>query len=125
MKTDQTNLPLDADGIPILTDLVSDDQPDAGRGANRDLLDFRTPEQIARGILASDNVKLLLNQMANDLARDVRLQLEQTLADAIDDAVNSSLEASTARTRDMVRQQLDAALPDLIARALHSSDLMP
>ncbi|MDX1698053.1 MAG: hypothetical protein R3308_07175, partial [Thiohalobacterales bacterium] len=76
MKTDQTNLPLDADGIPILTDLVAEDQPAAARDTSRELIDFRTPEQIARGILASDNVKLLLNQMANDLARDVRLQLE-------------------------------------------------
>ena len=123
MKTDHTNLPLDADGIPILTDLVTDEEPGTAPGVTRELIDFRTPEQIAHGLLASDNVKLLLNQMASDLARDVRLHLEQTLANAIDEAINTSLEVNTTRTRDMVRRQLDAALPELIARALHNTDL--
>lgn len=128
MNRDHTDLALDKDGIPILTDLVPDKSPDSSPQAGvapppPPPLPVLSPDDIARELLDSETVRQELDQMANDLARDVRLLIEQTLAEAIDEAINRSLERHNTRATEHIRKQLDASLPRLIARALQDSDL--
>ena len=128
MKQDYTDLALDKDGIPILTEMVEDEATETGQQAGAappppPPAPVLTPEDIARDLLNSETVRQELDQMAYDLAQDVRIQIEQTLAEAIDEAINRSLERHNNRTAEQIRKQLDAALPRLIARALEHSDL--
>jgi hypothetical protein len=48
----------------------------------------------------------------------VHQQIEQSLRPAIEQAIVLALEDSDTHAAEAVRQQLEAALPDLIARAL-------
>ena len=122
MNTDHTELALDADGIPILTDLVSADDigsTEAVSAAEHPA--SPTPREITRELLASDTVQLQLNQIANDLAEDVRLQIEQTLAVAIDEAIKTTLDKSNVRTYEKIRRQLDVTLAELVTQALQDT----
>jgi hypothetical protein len=127
MKHNYSDLALDKDGIPILTDLVPEDKLE---NASRDNAapppppppPIFTPEDIARKLLSSDMVQQQLDQIANDLAHDMRLRIEQTLAESIDQAINRTLDNHTAHTAENIRQELILALPRLMARALEDAD---
>jgi FKBP-type peptidyl-prolyl cis-trans isomerase (trigger factor) len=121
MTTEHTDIALDAEGIPILTDLVAESELDATVAVEP--VAELTPAEIARELLHSESVQLQLDEMAADLARDVRLQLEQTLAAAIDEAISTTLDNNNARTFENIRRQLDVALPGLLAKALQDNDL--
>lgn len=123
MNTDQSDLALDADGIPILTDLVSGDKPE-GAPAGTTAVAFAPPtaENITSELLASASVSQQLDQMADNLTRDMRLNIEQTLSVAIDEAVNQVLEKNHARIHDSIRRQLDVALAEIISEALQDHD---
>jgi hypothetical protein len=124
MKIDYTDLALDAEGIPILTDLVPDDTIEhAKSSAPVPTVPVRTPDDIARELLESDTVQQQLNQMAGEFARDVRLQVEQTLAGSIDEAINKAMEQHSSHTNEHIRRQLNAILPALISSALQKADL--
>jgi L-lactate utilization protein LutC len=125
MNIDYTDLALDAEGIPILTDLVPDDSIEHTTSSPpvTTTVPVRTPDDIARELLESDTVQQQLNQMANEFARDVRLQVEQTLAGSIDEAINKAMEQHSSKTYDHIRRQLNAVLPALISSALQKADL--
>jgi hypothetical protein len=124
MNIDYTDLALDAEGIPILTDLVPDDAIEhAASSAPAPTAAVRTPDDIARELLESDTVQQQLNQMADEFARDVRLQIEQTLAGSIDEAINKAMEHHSSHTNEHIRRQLNAVLPALISSALQKADL--
>lgn len=124
MNIDYTDLALDAEGIPILTDLVPDDKVEhATSSTSEPAAPIRTPDDIARELLESDAMQKQLNQMADEFARDVRLQVEQTLAGTIDDAINKAMEQHSSNTYEHIRRQLNAVLPELISRALQQADL--
>jgi hypothetical protein len=128
MKHDYSDLALDADGIPILTDLVPEKEME-GAPLKRQPAPppppppIRSPEDIVRELLNSNMVRQQLDQMASELAYDVRLQIEQTLAEAVDDAVRTTMDKYTDITSQHIRRQLDTTLPMLIARALLDSEL--
>ena len=124
MNIDYTDLALDAEGIPILTDLVQDDKVEhATSSVPEPTVPIRTPDDIARELLESDSVQKQLNQMADEFARDVRLQVEQTLAGTIDEAINKAMEQHSSNTYEHIRRQLNTVLPELISRALQQADL--
>lgn len=128
MKRDYSDLALDKDGIPILTDLVPEEKMESAPVDRQPAPPpppppIRSPEDIARELLSSGMVQQQLDQMASDLARDVRLQIEQTLAEAVDEAVKRTMDKHTDIASQHIRRQLDTALPVLIARALLDSEL--
>ena len=128
MNRDYTDLALDKDGIPILTDLVTDEKPEDTSPANSvppppPPTPVISPTDIARQLIDSETVRQQLDELASDLASDMRLHMEQTLAEAIDQAIDSALDRYSTRSKEHIREQLDAALPWLIARALQDTDL--
>ena len=125
MNIDYKDLALDAEGIPILTDLVPDDTVERTKSNTPPVptLAVRTPDDIARELLESDTVQQQLDQIANEFARDVRLQVEQTLAGTIDEAINKAMEQHSSNTYEHIRRQLNAVLPTLISSALQKADL--
>ena len=124
MSPDSPDLALDANGIPILTNLVSNDQLTGAATDDTHAAQLeRKAEDIARDLLESDIVQLRLEKMASDLANSVHLQIQQSLATAIDELVKQTMDSNTVITHKHIRQQLDAALPALITRALKDSDL--
>ena len=128
MKHDYSDLALDKDGIPILTDLVPEEEMESAPVDRTPAPPpppppMHSPEDIARGLLDSEMVQQQLNQMASELAQDVRLQIEQTLAEAVDEAVRKTMDKHTDIASQHIRRQQDTALPVLIARALLDAEL--
>jgi len=119
MKMEHTDLALDTEGIPILTDLVTE-------GARDDAADQspqQTSAEIVSELLQSERVKNQLDEIAASLARDARLQIEQTLAAAIDEAINKTLDNNSVSAYENIRRQLDLALPELLQQTLRDNDL--
>ena len=109
-------LVLDADGIPILTELIDADVAD-----EQHLYDDSAgtpPAEIADRLLNSKSFRKQIDKITATLTQSVRHQVEQTLQPAIEQAIILALEDSDTRAAETVRQQLEAALPALIAQAL-------
>jgi len=112
-------LVLDADGIPILTELVHEDAPLAEVEHYQDAgIAGAPPAEIADRLLNSKYFRQRVAEITVALTQDVRHQVEQTLQPAIEQAIILVLEDSDTHAAETVRQQLEAALPDLIAQAL-------
>lgn len=116
MTTEHEELAFDSDGIPILTNIVYDDA-DTGQPQDNRLMD-QSPAELARELLQSEAFRQQLDDLATALARNIRQQLERDLRPAIDAAISHALDSGDHTSRQTIRQQLDAALPELLARAL-------
>jgi hypothetical protein len=118
-------LKLDADGVPILTDVVSQDE-EAEAEPNplpETRLAAMSANDIARTILDSSAFRHQLDEMAMELAQNVHLQLEQLIRPAIEQAVTEILDDCENTTYDSIRQQLEVALPEVLVSSLEKETL--
>jgi len=118
MTNPNEDLVLDADGIPILTDLVRENEtPESTEQLQKDDV---SADELAGLLLNSDtfrqqlkNIEIETSYKAGEVAAmALRPSLEEAISLAIDDSNTASYEA--------VRKQLETALPDLLARTLHN-----
>lgn len=112
-------LVIDAEGIPILTELVHEDYLPAEVELYQDAgIAGAPPADIADRILNSKHFHQKISEITAALTENVHQQIEQTLQPAIEQAIILVLEDSDTQTAEAVRQQLEAALPSLIEKAL-------
>lgn len=126
------DLELDADGVPILTDVISPGQepaPAAVIAPEQEPAQVAIPESqlacmsvedITQTILGSESIRRRLDDIAAELTRNVRIQLEQLLRPAIEQAVTEVMDDSGSATFDAIRQLLDEAFPEILADVLHA-----
>jgi len=111
------DLAVDAEGIPILTDLVHEDDIAASTIRYADD-DTDTPASIADRLLASKSFQQQIEQLTASLSQQLLEQVEQSLRPAIEQAISLTLEDSNSFATTTIQQQLEKALPDLLAQAL-------
>jgi len=112
-------LVLDADGIPILTELVRDGDIPAETGKQQDAITTEAlPAEIAGRLLKSKSFQRQLDAITVELTQSMRSRIEQSLRPAVEEAISLALDNSGANSAEAVRQQLETALPALITRAL-------
>ena len=116
MSTEHEELAFDSDGIPILTDIVYDDDDSSEPPDYR--LAGMTSTELARELLQNDAFRQQLDELATGLARNIRQQLEQALRPVIDVAISHALESGDNTSRQTIRQELEATLPELLAQTL-------
>ena len=116
MTNPSEDLVLDADGIPILTDLVRENE--TSESTEQSLKDEVSPDELAGLLLNSETFRQQLDEITAELIRTVRQQLESTLRPTIEEAISLALDDSNTVSHEAVRKQLEAALPDLLARTL-------
>jgi hypothetical protein len=112
---------VDAEGIPILTELVHEHETAAAATQTDDATADATaesPAAIADRLLQSKSFKQQLEQLAATLSQQLTEQVEQSLRPAIEQAISLSLEDSNSHSAAAIQQQLESALPDLLAQAL-------
>ena len=127
MSKQPTRLPLDSEGIPILTELVSHEELMRARhlaGLDDTPAQLSTAE-IADELLSSELFQQQLDNVAAELARSIRLQVEQALGTAIEDVINQALNRNNARSFELIRVQLEDALPELLAKAMQDKGISP
>ena len=121
-----TELTLDAQGLPILTDRVLDeelltaDELAAGTG-----LPALSTAEIAEELLASEIFQQQLDAVAAELTSSIRLQVEQVLGVAIENVINQALEDNSVHSFELIRQQLEQSLPEMLAKAMQDEGVSP
>jgi len=118
MTNSNEDLVLDADGIPILTDLVRENETPAP--TEQPQQDDMSVDELAGLLLNSDTFRQQLDEIAAELTRAVRQQIELTLRPTLEEAISLALEDSNTASYEAVRKQLEEALPDLLARTLQN-----
>lgn len=119
-------LVLDEEGIPVLTDIVRDDdepEPADSRLANR--VSEMAPQEIADELLGSDAFRRHLGEVAATLSRNVCQQMERALQPILEEAITQALSDSNTTSYETVRQQLESSLPELVVEALQESGDTP
>lgn len=112
-------LALDEDGLPILTGAVVRDhqptgeQPDA---ANRP--QATSPVLVADRLLDDEAFRQKFDEFAAKLTVNARQHMKNSLKPAIDEAIDEALNASGDEIYQAITEQLESALPDILARAL-------
>lgn len=116
MTNSNEDLVLDADGIPMLTDLVSGNEtPESTAQPPKDEV---SPDELAGLLLNSEPFRQQLDEIAAELTRTVRQQMELALRPILEEAISLALDDSNAASHEAVRKQLETALPDMLARTL-------
>ncbi|MGB5472945.1 MAG: hypothetical protein WBQ78_05670 [Gammaproteobacteria bacterium] len=118
------DIPVDSEGVPILTDIVSEESLLATEAAP----DLPSPglstAELAEELLRSELFQQQLDEVAAELTRGIRLQIEQTLGIAIENVVNKALDDNNVRSFELIRNQLEDALPELLAKALQDEGII-
>jgi len=119
MTNTNEGLLLDPDGIPILTDLVHEDiSPDTVEKSQRPGGNEVSADELSVMLLNSDVFRKQLDEIAAELTRSVRQQLELALRPTLEEAISLAFDDSSSASCDAVRKQLEATLPELLARTL-------
>jgi hypothetical protein len=116
MTNPSEDLVLDADGIPILTDLVRENE--TSESTKKSLTDEVSPDELAGLLLNNETFRQRLDEIAAELTQTVRQQIEQALRPTLEEAVSLALDDSNTASYEAVRKQLESALPDILARTL-------
>jgi hypothetical protein len=118
------DIPVDSEGVPILTDIVTEQELLAA-AAGPDLpARSLTTTELAQELLASELFQQQLDEVAAELTRSIRLQVEQTLGIAIENVINKALDDNNVRSFELIRHQLEHALPELLAKALQDEGIV-
>jgi len=113
MTDPNKDLVLDANGIPILTDLVREN---ATPGSTKQPQENDVSvDDLAGLLLNSDTFRQQLDEIATELTRTVRQQVELTLRSTLEEAISQAFNGSSTSSYEAVREQLETALPDLLA----------
>jgi hypothetical protein len=118
MTNSHEDLVLDADGVPILTNLVREDEtlePTEHPPENE-----VSPDELAGLLLNSETFRQQLDEIATELTRTVRQQIELALRPTLEEAISLALDDSNTASYKAVRKQLETTLPDLLARTLQN-----
>ncbi len=123
--TQPEELSVDEDGIPILTEVVRDDEPEQTDSRLASRVSEMAPREIADELLGNDSFRNHLEEVAATLTRNVCQQMERALQPILEEAITLALNDSNATSYEAVRQQLESSLPDMVAEALQGSDDRP
>ncbi|MEN8204384.1 MAG: hypothetical protein ABFS24_00105 [Pseudomonadota bacterium] len=121
MTNPNEELVLDADGIPILTDLVHKDvTPESTDQPLEPHQDDVSVDELAGLLLNSETFRQQLDEIAAELTRTVCQQLELTLRPTLEEAISLALDDGSRASHEAVRKHLETVLPDLLARTLQN-----
>ncbi|NNG12985.1 MAG: hypothetical protein HKM88_07015 [Halobacteria archaeon] len=105
-------LPLDEDGIPVLTNSVSPD--DSGP--------VTPPHELATALLDSEAVRQKLDEIAARMTVNTRQDVETVIRPAVEEAITQALNVSGDNIYLAISKQLENALPDILPHVMQSKD---
>ena len=119
--TSHEELPVDEEGIPILRDVV---HPEAGNEDNRQpapRLPGISVETTAREMLGNPTLRKALDELAAELSLNIYLHIDRSIRPVIEQAITSAMDEAGNKAYDEIRQQLESAIPDILARVLEEA----
>jgi hypothetical protein len=120
MKSNE-ELPVDEDGIPILRNVV---HPEAENE------DIRRPEPgfpdmlletTTREILGNPTLRKALDELAAEMTLNIYQHIDRSIRPVIEQAITSAMDEAGNNAYDEIRQQLESAIPEILARVLEEA----
>lgn len=124
MNDHNHDIAVDSEGVPILTEIVPEDELLAAETRADLPAHGLSTTELAEELLNSELFQQQLDEVAAELTRSIRLQVEQTLGIAIENVISKALDDNNVRSFELIRQQLDDALPELLAKALQDQGIL-
>jgi hypothetical protein len=112
---------VDEDGIPILKNVV---HPDSGGEDNRQpeaRMSGMSVETTARELLGNPSLRKALDEFAAELSLNIYQHIDRSIRPVIEQAITSALDEAGNNAYDEIRQQLESAIPDILARVLEET----
>ena len=119
--TSHEELPVDEDGIPILRNVV---HPEAGSGKKHQpepRLSGMSVESMTRALLGNQSLRKALDEFAAELSLNIYQHIDRTIRPVIEQAITSAMDEAGNNAYDEIRQQLESAIPDILARVLEEA----
>jgi RecJ-like exonuclease len=117
MMAENKGMPLDKQGIPILTDIVQNGKAARHSAPVKEVrMEGMSTTEIIDTLLESESFQQQLDKLADVLTRNTRRQIENMLRPVIEQAIKKDLDHSGSEAYEDIRQRLETALPDLISR---------
>lgn len=109
------NVTMDNDGVPLLDDkvLLNDDNS----GIDQDMYPDNAVPTLSNTLLDDESINRQLDDLARELQSEISWKIEGMLENLLSKALHDVIERSTPEIIESVRNQLNAALPLLIAAA--------
>lgn len=114
----EERLVLDADGVPILTELVHAHETPVSIARQQDGDAEISADDIADSLLHNPFFIQQLDEITAELSKNLHYEVEQSLRPAIEEAISLGLNGCGDHTAALLRQQLETALPEMLARTL-------
>ncbi|MGB7931492.1 MAG: hypothetical protein WCH04_04610 [Gammaproteobacteria bacterium] len=119
--TSHEELPVDEDGIPVLSNVV---HPEAGYQDNRQpepRLSGFSVETTARELLGNPALRKALDELAAELSLNIYQHIDRSIRPVIEQAITSAMDEACNNAYDEIRHQLESAIPDIFARILEEA----
>jgi hypothetical protein len=115
-------LPVDEDGIPILKDVI---HPETESGNDRRASAPSSPvplETFARELRGNQALRKALDEFAAELSLNIYQHIDRSIRPVIEQAITRAMDDAGSSAYDEIRQQLEAIIPDILARILEEVD---
>lgn len=117
--TRSEDLVLDNDGVPVLTDVIRQEQDGGVREAReREPAEALPVDDTLQALLDSKALRQRLDAIAGELVDQFRGELEELLRPAIEQVLTEVMDDSRNATFDAIRGELGTRLPALLAELL-------
>jgi hypothetical protein len=120
--TRSEDLVLDKDGVPVLTDVIRQEQDAVVPEAQvREPAEALPVNDTLQALLASKALRQRLDAIAGELVDQFRGELEELLRPAIEQVLTEVMDDSRNATFDAIRGELGTRLPALLAELLQDT----
>jgi hypothetical protein len=118
------DVPVDEDGIPILKDVIeapaeteseADPQPATPPPAS-------SIQGLSEELRDSPSLRKALDEFAAELSLSIYQHIDRSIRPAIQELVTRAVDEVGSQTFDGIREQLEARIPDILARFLEEAN---
>jgi hypothetical protein len=109
---------VDEDGIPILKNVVPPDATGENDREPEARLSGLSVETVARELLGNPILRKSLDEFAAELSLNIYQHIDRSIRPVIEQAITTALDEAGNNAYDEIRQQLESAIPDILARIL-------
>lgn len=120
--TTHDELLVDEDGIPILRNVVHADARPASDPEPEATLPGVSLETLARELLGNPTLRKALDEFAAELTLSIYQHIDRSIRPVIEQAITAAMDEAGSNAYDEIRQQLEAAIPDILVRILEEAD---
>lgn len=119
--TSDEELLVDEDGIPILRNVVHTDNGSGNGRQPEARFPINSVETIARELLDNPTLRKALDEFAAELSLNIYQHIDRSIRPVIEQAITVAMDEAGNNAYDEIRQQLESAIPDILARILEET----